>query len=205
MKIPGLGSLSAARHGILGGAGIVLAVVLVVFTYTKIDDWRTARRNAQLASAGKQVVVATTLAGQADSVQTEIRPTKQGFNALLNSPQVKNNPTAKIVGDTAKKIIKADSVTIDKQKKAIAHLDTAVTNLQDAGPPLGSRAVPYGIVGYVASSRQRAVPVGVLGLDYRLLPHVMAHIEGSYSPPTPKDLKQTPDWRILVGGKITFR
>ena len=151
------------------------------------------------------MITGNTLASQAESTQVQIRPTKQGFNVLLNSPQVRNNPTARIVGDTAQKIIKADSVTISKQRGSIAHLDSAVVDLQEAGPPLGPRAVPYGIVGYVASSRQRAVPVGGLGLDYRLLPHVMAHLEASYSPPPAGDLKQTPDWRILVGGKITFR
>jgi hypothetical protein len=205
MTIPGLGSLSAAWRGILTGTGIILAVVAVVFAYSRYDDWKAARRQKLLDKAGVQVATGNTLAAQADSVQTVIRPTKQGFNVLLNSPQVRNNPIAKTVGDTAKKIINADSVTIDKQKRSIAHLDSAVTDLQDAGPPLGPRAVPYGIIGYAASSRQRAVPVGGLGLDYRLLPHVMAHIEGSYSPPPAGDLKQTPDWRVVVGGKITFR
>lgn len=205
MIIPGLSSLSVAWKGIMAGIGVVLAVVAVVYAYGKIDDIKAARRQAKLASAGEHVKVADTLAAQADTEQVLIRPTKQGFDVLINSPQVKHNPVAHTVADTAKKIIHADSITIDKQKKAIAHLDSAVVDLQDAGPPLGPRAVPYGIIGYVASNRQRAVPMARLGLDYRVLPHIMAELELSYQPPPAGALDQRAEFRAFIGGKATFK
>lgn len=205
MRLPLLSGLSAAWKGIAAGVGIVLAVVAIVYGYTKLDDWRQARRQAKLDSAGAHVKTATELAAEADSEQVRIQPAKDSFTVLINRPETKNNPQANKVATGATKIIKADSVTIDKQKKAIAHLDSAVVDLQDAGPPLGPRAVPYGVVGYVASNRQRAVPLAKLGLDYRLLPHVMANLELSYQPPPAGSAEQKPEFRLFVGGKATFR
>lgn len=200
-----MGSVSAAWRAIIFAVVFIAAIVGTIYGFQAYDRWQAAKRAKLLAAAGQQVAVADTLAKQADSTQVLIQPTKTTFTNLINSPQTRNNPHAKTVADTAKKIIHADSVTIDKQKKAIAHLDSAVTDYQKAGPPLGPRAMPYLTVGYGASNRHRAVPVAKLGLDYRLLPHVFANLEGSYEPPPPTADKQTPEWRLFVGGRVNFR
>lgn len=189
-------------------AGIVLAVATLVgifYAYSTYDKWQQRRRQEKLAAAAVHVATADTLVAQADTQQVQILPTKRGFNVLTNSPQVRSNPVARTVADTAKKIIKADSITIATQKKAIANLDSAVKDLQDAGPPVGPRAVPYGDLGYAASSRSRAVPVVRLGVDYRVLPHVFAKVEVGYQPPPAGDASQKPELRILAAGHITFR
>lgn len=202
MILPGL---STAWRTIVVVVVVVAMAVGGFYAYSAYDRYKQRQRQKLLDAAGVHVQAADTLVAQADTQQVLILPTKRGFNAAINSPQVRNNPVARPVADTARKIIKADSITIDKQKKAIAHLDSAVVDLQKAGPPLGPRAVPYGVVGYMASNRQRAVPMVKLGIDYRLLPHVMANAEVSYQPPVPKDTKQTPEFRVFVGGKVTFR
>lgn len=205
MSIPGLGSISAAWRAIVFGIMLIGVLVGGVYAYRAYDSWKAGKRARDLLSAGKHVQAADTLTHQADSTQVLIQPTKFNFRTLVNSPQTRSNPHAKTIADTATKIIKADSVTIDKQKKAIAHLDSANKDYQNAGPPLGPRVMPYAAVGYSASNRHRAVPMGKLGVDYRLLPHVFANLEGSYSPPPAKDLKQIPEWQVFVGGRINFR
>lgn len=188
--------------GVVGG---VAALVAIFFAYKAYDSWQAGRRQAHLAAAGVQgdsakadINSGALLAAKAD---TQYVP----YTRWRNRPDVRADPLANELGNRADSTITTLKAAIKADTNAIRHLQNQVTELQDAGPPLGPRAIPYLDVGYGASSRHRAVPVGRLGITYRLLPHVMAKLEGSYEPPPAGSTEQKPEWRVFVGGQATFR
>lgn len=188
--------------GVLGG---VVAIALVVVSYRAYDNWQSGKRQKALAAAGVQGDSATTNINAGALLSAKADTQYVPYAVYRNSPNVRGNPVANELGNRADPLIKTLRAAIQEDTSAIRHLQSQVKDLQDAGPPLGPRAVPYLDVGYVASNRQRAVLVGRLGLDYRLLPHVWAKVEGGYQPPPSSDLKQTPEFRLIVAAHVTFR
>ena len=190
--------------GVLTGVGIVLAVVVIVYGYSKIDDIRDARRQRRLDAASTQVLAAGILVSEVDTAQARLTPTREGFGQLISSPGVRNNPKAKEVADTSSKIIAVQDTSIRKLRAANDSLFRAVKNLEDAGPPLGPRLVPYLVAGYSLSNRQRGVPVVGVGADYRLISKFGVRGEVTYEPP-PAGVDKPPEFTAKLLGHIKFR
>lgn len=202
MIVPGL---STAWRTIVAIVVVVGVLVGGFYAYRAWDRYKQRERQKHLTEAGVQgdsaqadVQSGALLAAKADSQYVS-------YDAYKNRPETRANPVARELGNRADPVITTLKAAIKKDTSAIRHLESQVIELQAAGPPLGPRAVPYGDIGYGATTRHRAVPVVRLGLDYRIMPHVFAKVEGSYEPPPAGAEVQKPEFRGLIAAHITFR
>lgn len=195
------------------GALAVLGGVLLLFGiwkgYGAFDGWLAARRAKHIATADSLGVVADTLHSQGVVVDsTIVRPARTDFNTYAGSSAVLTNPVARTVATKAKTLVTGLDKRDSLSKAENATLRRQVRELEAAGPPLPPRAVPYVDALYSLSNKGKPLPMIRAGLDYRVLPHVFAHLEGSYQPPpatSPGAVTEKPEFRLNVGAHITFR
>lgn len=201
--------LSNIWKGALAALGAVLLVFGIVKGYSYRDEIVAFVRQGHLVAADTLGKRADTLHAQASAVDsTIVAPARNDFGVYANSPEVRNNPVAHKVATKAGVLVagldKSNSIT----KAENATLRRQVTELEAAGPPPGPRAIPYADALYSLSSKGKPLPMIRAGLDYRVLPHVFARVEGSYQPPptpAPGTVTEKPEFRLSVGGHFTFR
>lgn len=190
---------------VLGG---VLAIVATIFVYTHVDDWKRARFDAKTVSAAAHGDTAAAFVAIADTTHAEGVVIRDNWRVLTSSSEVKRNPVAVKVAEKGNAVIANADKEATALRSANAQLTLQVHDLETRGEPPKPRAIPYIEPLYSFRSSGRATPLLRLGVDYRLLPHVSAKIETSYEPPPapkPGEDAMKPEFRLTVGGHITFR
>jgi hypothetical protein len=172
-------------------AGKVVAAFLVVLFILLVWKWQSvydAARGAWWGMKNAQGVEHTANADTAlskaknDSVVGEAATVK--MDALLVSPEIRNNAGAQKVGVAAKTVIASKNSEIKNLKTAVKESKAAAKSYQEAGEKPEPRIQPYADIGYAVSlTKKYGVPVVRAGLTYRLIGPV--HIQGelSYEPP----------------------
>jgi hypothetical protein len=190
---------------VLGG---VLAIVAAIFVYTHVDDWKRARYNAKSVSAAAHGDTAAAFAAVADTTHAQGVVIRDNWRVLTSSSEVKRNPVAVKVAEKGNQVIANADKETSALRSANAQLTSQVHDLETRGEPPTPRAIPYVEPLYSFRSSSRSTPLLRLGVDYRVLPHVSAKIETSYEPPPatkPGEKAMQPEFRLTVGGHITFR
>lgn len=180
-----------------------IAIVLV-FVGVTCYRHRDAFHDAKIASADVHHAAAVTVMAKADTAHAQGVVLRKQLQDLVSSPAVQADPIAiEVAGAGAAVIAKADTEIVDL-RTANHELEQEAKDLRDAGKSRGPRLVPYLEPLYTFRSSGPPAPVIRLGADYRLLPHVSVKLEASYEPPPGPDYLK-PEYRVTVGGRITFR
>jgi hypothetical protein len=202
------GSLSAVWKGALAALGAVLLVFGIWKGYGAFDGWLARRRAGHIVAAEAQGDSATAAGKEAALIDsTQVIPARTNFRTLIATPEVRRNPVAVKVAEAGTKLTTSQDKELAAKAAQVQHLEQQVRELQDAGPPPEPRAIPYAKALYTFSTARRPLPDIRAGVDYRLVKHVYANVEGAYQPPpapAPGEKTASPEFRASIGVRITF-
>jgi hypothetical protein len=198
----------------LGKVVAIFAGVMIVILVWKWQAVYDRARGAWWGLNNAQVVTHTAnadtavIAARADSVAGAAA--NAGFEKLLVTPEIRNNPGAQRVGTAAKTVIASKNSEIGHLKTAVVEQKAATKAAVDAGEKPVPRISPYADIGYARSfTRHYGVPVVRAGVDYRVVAWAHVQAELSYEPPpAPRvgfDLPKDAEIRGTLTAHIVFR
>lgn len=183
---------------------IIIAVIatlgLAIFAYTKKDEWFAAKYNKHTEAAVIHTAAAVVAGAKTDSIKKEGVKIVAKHNALINTPEVKNDTTAMKVVVSSNKVIANKDSTIKSQDSTVKELKLAAKETKAAGDKPTPRWIPYVDVLALVQADSNSVNKPILnvraGIDYHLISNnISAKIELSHARRT----------EFNVGIHITFR